>query len=258
MPDTSRSGLAEPPAAPSVSLEQMTAGVAHDFNNLLSVILVCAGEIAEGEVGTEERSRAAEIREAAERGAELSRRLLDRRSGGAGRSAFDSRRRGARGARERCCAGRSVLASSSTWTPRTYLPDARIAPGELQRMLINLVANSRDAMPEGGTVRIRAGLAEIGPGDPALGVGWYVRVAVIDDGVGMSADVAYRAAQAYFTTKGRGAGTGLGLATVAGLARAAGGDLRIDSAPGLGTTVSFFLPAVDSQGGLLSLARHVA
>ena len=74
----------------------------------------------------------------------------------------------------------------------------------------------------------------------------------------MSADVAYRAAQAYFTTKGRGAGTGLGLATVAGLARAAGGDLRIDSVPGLGTTVSFFLPAVDSQGLPLSLLRRAA
>lgn len=257
MPDTSKSGLAEPPATPSVGLEQMTAGVAHDFNNLLSVILVCAGEIAEGEVGTEERSRAAEIREAAERGAELSRRLL----------IADP----ARPEEPAKTAAASALADSCSLLRRTlgpgieldlsaeeHLPDALITPGELQRMLINLVANSRDAMPEGGTVRIRAGLAEIGPGDPALGVGWYVRVAVIDNGVGMSADVAYRAAQAYFTTKGRGAGTGLGLATVAGLARAAGGDLRIDSVPGLGTTVSFFLPAVDSQGLPLSLLRRAA
>ena len=108
-------------------------------------------------------------------------------------------------------------------------------------------------------MRICAGLAEIGLGDPALGVGWYVRVAVIDNGVGMSADVADPAAQAYFTTKVRGAGTVSGSATVAGLARAAGGDLRIDVGPRPRDDRSFFLPAVDSQGGRgVSLARHVA
>ena len=115
MPDTSKSGLAEPPAPPSVGLEQMTAGVAHDFNNLLSVILVCAGEIAEGEVGTEERSRAAEIREAAERGAELSRRLLVADPAATGGSASTTAVASAlAGSTGRCCAGRSARGSSST------------------------------------------------------------------------------------------------------------------------------------------------
>ena len=92
------------------------------------------------------------------------------------------------------------------------------------------------------------------PGDPALEAGWYVRVSVADDGAGMTPDVARRAILPYFSTKPEGQGTGLGLATVHGLARAARGDLRINTEPGTGTTVSVYLPAPAARGQALRVA----
>src|SRR5690606_34660136 len=111
-----------------------------------------------------------------------------------------------------------------------HLPHVLLAPGELQRILVNLAANSRDAMPGGGIVAIRTGQVTIPPGDPALATGWYLRISFADSGTGMSPEVASRAAQPYFTTK-PGTGSGLGLATVQGLVRARGGELRLASPP---------------------------
>ena len=133
-----------------------------------------------------------------------------------------------------------------------HLPHVLLAPGELQRMLINLAANSRDALPDGGSVSIRTEQVTIPPGDPRLGAGWYLRISFTDTGAGMAPDVIGRAAQPYFTTK-PGTGSGLGLATVRGLARGRGGELHLASAPGAGTTVTLDLPAVTATGEPLSL-----
>ena len=130
-----------------------------------------------------------------------------------------------------------------------HLPRVRLAAGEIERILLNLAANSRDAMPGGGAIAIRTGIVPVPPGDPCLGTGWHVRIAFADSGAGMRPEIARRAAEPYFSTK-RDTGTGLGLASVQALVRAAGGDLRINSRAGCGTTVSVYLPALDGAARL--------
>jgi PAS domain S-box-containing protein len=128
----------------------------------------------------------------------------------------------------------------------------RCDANQLENAVLNLVINARDAMPDGGVLTIRAGVVEIGP-EPALrhGVqaGAYVRLAVVDNGVGMPPAVVQRACEPFFTTKPIGQGTGLGLSMVYGFAGQSGGfatiDSSVDSSAGRGTTVGIYLPASD-------------
>ncbi|MCB0874784.1 MAG: hypothetical protein KDB46_01155 [Solirubrobacterales bacterium] len=250
---------AKPQRAPSAAeLEELgrrTASVAHDFNNLLSVILVCAGEIA-GAADGEQRTRAEEIREAALRGAELTRGLIaDERAVATGRDtaggpavAVDEAIRGSLKLIERALGAGIRLELRSDGV----LPRVGIAAADLERTLLNLAANSRDAMPDGGAVTIRTALVPVPPGDARLGTGLHVRITFGDTGCGMSPEVASRALEPYFSTK-EDRGGGLGLAGAASIARRAGGDLRINSIPGAGTTISIYLPALDAGGGRLAL-----
>lgn len=247
--------VAEPlaPSEPSrlERLGLMTAGIAHDFNNVLSVIMVCASEIAAAAGDGEQHERAREIADAAERGAELSRRLLTEESlpePEATPVEIEVAIIDALPLVKRTLGDGIEVALSS----EGHLPHVLLAPGELQRMLINLAANARDAMPEGGGVAVHTSEVTVGPGDPSLGTGWHLRISFTDTGAGMSAEVARCAAQPYFTTK-QGTGSGLGLATVRGLVRARGGELRLSSAAGAGTTVAIDLPAVTAAGEPLSL-----
>ena len=132
------------------------------------------------------------------------------------------------------------------------LPMALCPPGQLETVLLNLAANARDAMPARGVLAVRAGLAPVGAADPYLAPGWYARLLVSDSGSGMHPRLLRRAPEPYFSTKG-GRGTGLGLPTVFGLARSVGGDVRIDSIVGRGTTVAVYLPAVRPGGKPLTL-----
>ena len=251
---------AKPRPAPSPQdLEELgrrTACVAHDFNNLLSVIMVCAGEIAGAAEGAQ-RERAEEIREAAQRGAELSRGLLaaERALSGAAPEpapeplAVDGAILGSIKLIERALGpGIQLNHTSDVALPRVALPAAA-----LERVLLNLAANARDAMPAGGAVAIEAGVVAIPPADACLGTGWHVRIAFADTGSGMSPEVARRALEPYFSTKDGSDGRGLGLATALEMIRAGGGDLRINSRPGSGTTISIYLPALDSAGEPLAL-----
>lgn len=229
----------------------MTAGVAHDFNNVLSVILVCAGEITAATNDPEQRARATEITDAAQRGAELSRRLLTHErlpEPDAEPIAIDAAIVDALPIVQRTLGAGIELSLSA----EGHLPHVLLAPGELERMLINLAANSRDAMPQGGAVGIRAARVSIPPTDPVLGAGWCVRVSFTDTGAGMTPDVARKALQPYFSTKG-GSGSGLGLATVQGLLRARDGDLRVSTVLGSGAMLSLYMPAVTASGEALSL-----
>jgi signal transduction histidine kinase len=231
----------------------MTAGVAHDFNNILAVIMVCASEIAADAADPAQRERANEIREAAERGAELSRRLLaNERAAEASPDLIEI---------DTAIADALPLLRRTlgdgvqvTVTPGGRLPCVRLARGELERMLVNLAANSRDAVGGRGTVAIRTSEVTVPSGDPYLGAGPHVRIGFSDDGCGMTPDVARLALQPRFTTKGRAGGSGLGLATVSSLLRSRGGDVRINSMRGAGTTISLYLPAVDAEGRTLALA----
>jgi signal transduction histidine kinase len=116
------------------------------------------------------------------------------------------------------------------------LPRVRIVDDHLTMVLVNLLINALDAMPDGGTITISA-----------HAVGDYVRLSVADTGTGMTEEVARRATEPLFTTK-PGRGTGLGLSISADVVRQAGGALDIDSTPGLGTTVYLTCPAVRAQG----------
>jgi signal transduction histidine kinase len=245
-----------PSPAELEELGRKTATVAHDFNNLLSVIMVCAGEIADETDGVH-RERAEEIREAALRGAGLCRSLLTEEraaSGGAPAPqaqslAADEAILGSRKLIERALGPRIRLDLTSDGT----LPQIALAGADLERVLLNLAANSRDAMPRGGAVAVRTETVAVPPGDPRLGTGLHARITFADDGMGMSPDVAGKALEPYFSTKGEEAGSGLGLAGAVAMTRAAGGDLRINSQPGIGTTISIYLPALDASGRPLAL-----
>jgi signal transduction histidine kinase/CheY-like chemotaxis protein len=118
-------------------------------------------------------------------------------------------------------------------------------PTQLESAVVNLVVNSRDAMPLGGRVAIKTANVELAaesPGSPNLPAGPYVLLEVADTGTGMTKDVLARALEPFFTTKEAGRGTGLGLSTIYGFVRQSGGDLVIESEPGKGTAVRIYLP----------------
>jgi CheY-like chemotaxis protein len=128
------------------------------------------------------------------------------------------------------------------------VPFARADPNQLEMAILNLAVNARDAMPDGGVLTILTDLDEVDEsqqsGPPP---GRYVRVTVSDTGVGMTQETLARAVEPFFSTKGVGRGTGLGLSMVHGLAAQLGGALAIHSKPGLGTSVQLWLPVTEAQ-----------
>jgi CheY-like chemotaxis protein len=123
------------------------------------------------------------------------------------------------------------------------LPAAKADPNQLEMALLNLGVNARDAMPEGGTLRITADRDVVAPGHRSgLRAGDYVRLSVADTGVGMDETTMKRAVEPFYSTKGVGKGTGLGLSMAHGLASQLGGALKIQSRPGVGTNVEVWLP----------------
>ncbi|MEP7086349.1 MAG: response regulator [Gemmatimonadota bacterium] len=123
-----------------------------------------------------------------------------------------------------------------------------IDPGQLEQALLNLAVNSRDAMPGGGMLRMRTRNVTIGERTTAergvLAPGSYVAISVEDTGSGMSAEIRSRIFEPFFTTKPIGSGTGLGLAMVLGVVQQGGGQIRVQSAKGEGTSITLYLPVV--------------
>jgi two-component system cell cycle sensor histidine kinase/response regulator CckA len=227
----------------------VAAGAIHDFNNLLTPIL-CSSTLLSGEL--EASSRAArmahEIRAAAERAAALSRQILRiaRRSPprhvhvDANAALLDMR-----SLIRLALPGDVDLAIAGTEVPAEVLVDRE----ELEGALLNLVANARDAMPRGGRLTISAatcGVGDAGETSPGEGAGpGYVSIAVTDTGVGMPTGVRERLFEKFFTTKPRGVGTGLGLASVHAFVRRHGGCVSVRSHPGEGTTVVMYFPRAE-------------
>ena len=222
------------------ALGQLTGGVAHDFNNLLMVILGGLSLIERPGDDPARRRRILDgMRQAAERGASLSRQLL----------AF-ARRQPLKAEpvdlRAQLEAMRDLLdrALRGDVHVRTDFPDGiwtvLVDPAELELVLLNLCVNARDAMPDGGTISIVAQNApDIEEGGRR---GDFVRLSVADTGVGMSAEILSRVFEPFFTTKDLGKGSGLGLPQVYGFAEQSGGWVRIESEVGRGTTVILTLP----------------
>lgn len=234
-------------AARLEALHRQAGALAHDFNNLLGVI-VSANEAlsAELEEGSERRKLAEMSLNAAEQGAALLRRLLDLAHEEPTEPAIadcaTAVEAAARFARHAVPAAVAIALRPQP-EPLACAAD----PADLESALLNLCINAGDAMAGEGLVEIEARgvfLSRDAATELGLAPGPYVRVAVIDDGAGMSPDVLARAAEPFFTTKrGRG-GTGLGLAGVDAFARRCAGALKLDSALGLGTSAVLYLPRV--------------
>jgi len=135
------------------------------------------------------------------------------------------------------------------------LPPAKADPNQLEMALLNLAVNARDAMPDGGTLTISAAAVTMqANGIGQLAAGQYICLSVADTGIGMDAETAARAIEPFFSTKGIGRGTGLGLLMVYGLASQLGGELVVRSEAGIGTTMELWLPQSEvlrpfSEGG---------
>ncbi len=225
------------------AMGQLTGGVAHDFNNLLTPILGSLDLLQRrGSLSPREARLVDGALQSAERARTLVHRLL----------AFARRQPLQSGPVDlgALVGGVTDLIASTVGSPvgvRTMiaddLPPALADDNQLEMAILNLCVNARDAMPDGGTLTIAADAP-----DPhataAAGVepGRYVRLSVIDTGTGMDAETAARAVEPFFSTKGIGRGTGLGLSMVHGLALQLGGTMAIVSAPGLGTRIDLWLP----------------
>jgi PAS domain S-box-containing protein len=229
------------------AMGQLTGGVAHDFNNLLTPIIGGLDLLHRQGLGGPREQRLVEgALQSAERAKTLVQRLL----------AFARRQPLQPGPVDLPeLVGGMVELVASTSGPRIRietrmdapLPYARADANQLEMAILNLAVNARDAMPDGGTLTI-AGTAEtVEAGSvPGLAPGRYVRLCVADTGVGMDEATLARAVEPFFSTKGVGRGTGLGLSMVHGLAAQLGGALTLKSGEGEGTTAALWLPVSDA------------
>jgi two-component system cell cycle sensor histidine kinase/response regulator CckA len=233
---------------------RLAGGVAHDFNNILTAImgysqLLARRLPADGAPGRE----AAEILKAAERAAGLTRQLLafSRRDVSQPRPVELNGLVSGMGKMLRRLIGEDVdLVVSSGAGLRPIQAD----PGQIEQVLMNLVVNARDAMPDGGRITIATRNVAVdeerarGLGD--LPPGAYVALVVSDTGAGMDAETRAHIFEPFFTTKGPEKGTGLGLSTVYGIVQQSGGTIDVESAPGAGTTFTLYFPARTGQAPL--------
>ncbi len=226
------------------SIGQLAGGVAHDFNNLLGVILNYATLAQRAIDDPAVSDDLQQIRNAAERAADLTRQLL----------AFarrDVTRAEVLDIGE--LVGRFAQMLDRTLGDSVDLVVAcdRGVPAvvadrhQIEQILLNLCLNARDAMPSGGSLVVACDAVDAEAAELQLPSGSYVRLSVRDRGVGMAPDVVDRAFEPFFTTKAPGEGTGLGLATVYGIVQQNEGAVRLLSTPGEGTTVEVYLPASD-------------
>ena len=225
---------------------RLAGGIAHDFNNLLTAILGSAQlALREVEPSHAVREDLEEIRRAGLRAADLTRQLL----------AYSRRQVVAPKVIDLTEAVRNLdsmlrrLIREDIELDLTLAPTplaVRSDPGQIEQVVLNLVVNARDAMPQGGRIAVRAESVQLDAhqpdNSPPAPPGPYVHLAVADTGSGLTADARAHLFEPFFTTKELGKGTGLGLATVYGIVKQNGGFIYVDSAVDQGTTVRIYLP----------------
>jgi signal transduction histidine kinase/CheY-like chemotaxis protein len=238
------------------AMGQLTGGVAHDFNNLLTPIVGSLDLLQRRGLGSE---RDRKLIEGAAQSAERARMLVQRLLAFARRQPLQA---------TAVNMGKLVADLAdlivSTCGPRIQvrldvgegLPSAKADANQIEMALLNLTVNARDAMPNGGILTLGVHERAIADGDMAgVAAGIYVELSVTDTGTGMDAETVSRAIEPFFTTKGIGQGTGLGLSMVHGLAAQLGGELSIDSAIGRGTAIRLLLPATEAKPELVADKR---
>jgi hypothetical protein len=238
------------------AIGRLTGGIAHDFNNLLTVISgyteILLRRLAPE---TEESKEIAEINKAAERAAQLTRQLLAySRKQNLNPTVLDLN---------------NVVTETQTMLERLIgeniefttalaedLGSISADNGQIEQIIMNLALNARDAMPEGGKLLLATGNITLAHGStnrrPDMTPGDYVVFAVTDSGQGMDAATVARIFEPYYTTKARGAGTGLGLSTVYGIVEQSCGYIEVESEPGMGTTFRLYFPQVAEKAEAFS------
>ena len=245
------------------AIGQLTGGIAHDFNNLLQVILATADLLAEPieTLHPQYKADLDNLRSAAHRGSEMARKLLgySRR----GSLALDFVNLGKVTANA-CAMLRPLLPENIEMRVQRAdkIGASRADAGAVEQILMNLVTNARDAMPNGGVLSIDVQRAFLdaehrrtyGWGEP----GEYVMISMTDTGVGMDADTRRRMFEPFFTTKALGAGTGLGMPMVFGLVKQHGGYIDVDTMVGKGTSVRTYFPVAAAGESPVKRARSTA
>ncbi|WP_116865984.1 hybrid sensor histidine kinase/response regulator [Pseudomonas syringae] len=241
---------------------QLTGGIAHDFNNLLAGISgsleLITKRLAQGRVGDVDRYVSV-AQGAVRRAASLTHRLL----------AFSRRQT----LSPRVTDVNGLIHDMEELIARTVGPEidikvvahndlwpALIDHAQLESSLLNLCLNARDAMPNGGRIIIEtanASLEECTDPDHGIPAGEHLSIRVTDTGIGMSPDIAAKAFEPFFTTKAIGAGTGLGLSMVYGFVRQSGGQIRVESVEGQGTSVVMHLPRHTAENAPLAVEPEV-
>jgi PAS domain S-box-containing protein len=230
---------------------RLAGGVAHDFNNLLNVIMGYAALLSRRVAAGADASRLAQIVKSAERAAGLTRQLL----------AFSRKQVlepvvldlnavvGELGGMLRRLIGEDV---ELVLQPAAGLWPVKADPGQLEQVVMNLAVNARDAMPHGGALTITTANVEVTPAEArqqaTVPAGRYVVLTVRDNGCGMDQETQSHIFEPFFSTKEKGKGTGLGLATVYGVVQQTGGSIHVESAPGRGAAFHIYLPP--SEGAL--------
>jgi len=230
---------------------RLAGGVAHDFNNLLGIVTACT-ELLRRRVDIESLEYIDNIREAANRGAALTRQLLafSRRQPVQTEILDLNERLKEAGKLLKPLMGDDVeIVLPSRLTPAIVESD----PGQLDQIVLNLAVNSRDAMPRGGKLIIETGVHDLDEAfarEHSMTPGRYVMLAVSDNGIGMDDATRSRIFEPFFTTKESGKGSGLGLATVYGIVKQCGGHIWVYSEVSHGTTFKIYLPSAEHKLGL--------
>jgi PAS domain S-box-containing protein len=233
---------------------QLTGGIAHDFNNLLMAVL---GSLELAKKRLPDDPQLLRLIDNAVQGAKRGSTLTQRMLAFARRQSLDSKPIDLGD----LIAGLLELLERSIGPSihiENHIP-MRLAAvqadeNQVEMAVMNLIVNARDAMPAGGTIRITAEEQQIGPGQ-SLMPGAYVRLSIGDEGEGMDAETLARAVEPFFTTKGVGKGTGLGLPMVHGMAAQSGGRFELKSRKGEGTEAILWLPVASGLAGAQSIAK---
>lgn len=233
------------------ALGQLTGGVAHDFNNLLAAMLggisILQRRLTFGE---REQVVVDQMRHAATQGTELVRRMM----------AFGRQQELVPDSVDPATLCDSVAGlvnhalggtHSVSWTCPTEGLNLFVDRGQLELALMNLIINSRDAMPDGGEITVEIGTERTGAADRPM-----LNIRVSDTGGGIPEEVLAKVTEPFFTTKAPGKGTGLGLSMVSGFAHQSGGEMRIDSTVGKGTAIELILPATEAKPSAIPADGH--